>query len=295
MAVQTGWRWCAFCEGLFFSGNPSQGACPGQKFGGIRLPHYQGRSGRYAADWGEDSGSQQGNWRWCQKCQGMFFSGSPNQGVCPLDGQAHDGSQSGHYAILWDNGLSGTQGGWLWCRRCQAMFYAGNPDQGACPVGGTHDGSASGAYAMPWDTTPPPSQLDFDTGYIAFPNGVPVGGFAHLTLHQDGTCRLNGQFHDSGALAYNDELVWVVKDCNNQAYTFSHQGNVAGTFEPGSRDDIFDVTVQNTTVAQQWQALVAPGWPISNWQANTNVDLGGLTNSVLTAVGAVAAVVAVIV
>jgi hypothetical protein len=40
----------------------------------------------------------QENWRWCNKCQGLFFAGGPNKGVCPAGGEhSHDGS--GNYRL----------------------------------------------------------------------------------------------------------------------------------------------------------------------------------------------------
>ena len=48
-----------------------------------------------------------------------------------------------------------------------------------------------------------PTELDFDAPSIVFGGGVPVGGFSHLTLRQDGTYTFSGRFHDSGATEYN--------------------------------------------------------------------------------------------
>jgi hypothetical protein len=43
--------------------------------------------------------STQENWRWCKKCQGLFFAGNPTLGVCPA-GRTHDQSESGNYALI---------------------------------------------------------------------------------------------------------------------------------------------------------------------------------------------------
>ena len=42
---------------------------------------------------------QQDNWRWCHKCQGLFFGGNATQGHCPAGG-AHDHVGSGDYSLL---------------------------------------------------------------------------------------------------------------------------------------------------------------------------------------------------
>ena len=147
-AKERGWTWCRKCQGLFFSGNAlNSGVCPADK-----QAHDGSQSGRYAAVLGEDAPGQQGRWRRCYKCQGMFFSGNRAQGVCPADSQSHDGSQSVNYAMVFDNMYMPTrQGSWRWCLKCQGFFFVGNPDKGTCPAGGVHDASASGWYAMPWE------------------------------------------------------------------------------------------------------------------------------------------------
>jgi hypothetical protein len=52
---------------------------------------------------GDQVPGTQGGWRWCQKCQGAFFSGNPDQGHCPTGG-GHDGSASGQYGVSWETG-----------------------------------------------------------------------------------------------------------------------------------------------------------------------------------------------
>jgi hypothetical protein len=92
------------------------------------------------------AGTEQPGWRWCHKCEGMFFGDNPSKGVCPAGG-AHDPSQSGRYAGLFGDTSPGAQGSWRWCHKCQGKFFAGNPSQGVCPASGAHDASQSGHYA----------------------------------------------------------------------------------------------------------------------------------------------------
>ena len=89
----------------------------------------------------------QSGWRWCQKCQGMFYSLNPDQGPCPASGR-HDASHSGAYLMTFGDAAAGMQPGWRWCQKCQGLFFGGNPNQTACPAGGPHDASRSGAYLM---------------------------------------------------------------------------------------------------------------------------------------------------
>jgi hypothetical protein len=67
------------------------------------------------------SWSYQEGWRWCHKCEGLFFAGHPSQGRCPAGG-SHDASQSGRWttrstgmetceigaALPWQGGLRGS-------------------------------------------------------------------------------------------------------------------------------------------------------------------------------------------
>jgi len=89
----------------------------------------------------------QSGWRWCQKCQGMFYGLNPDQGPCPASGR-HDASHSAAYLMTFGDAAAGMQPGWRWCQKCQGLFFGGNPNQTACPAGGPHDASRSGAYLM---------------------------------------------------------------------------------------------------------------------------------------------------
>jgi hypothetical protein len=83
----------------------------------------------------------QSDWRWCNKCQGLFFAGA-NLGVCPAGG-THNASGSGDYAL--NTGGSG-QSNWRWCSQCQGLFFAGN-NLGVCPLH-SHDDVGSGNYVL---------------------------------------------------------------------------------------------------------------------------------------------------
>ena len=85
------------------------------------------------------------------------------------------------------------------------------------------------------------SQLGpWDTGYITFSGGVPVGGYSNLVLYPNGAINFSGHAHVSGAPGYDYSFVWAVKDSNVPAtvYVFAASGRLHGTFESGSRDVI---------------------------------------------------------
>jgi hypothetical protein len=160
---QFGWRWCHNCQGMFFNDNPTQGVCPADSGGG---PHDATGSGKYEMIFGEDIAptpagpntfgdfGQQGGWRWCGNCQGLFFAGHGTLGVCPLHQRPHITLGSGNYAVT----RGGPQEGWRWCHKCEGLFFAGDPSrQGVCPKDyGPHDASQSGVYGVNFESEPIP-------------------------------------------------------------------------------------------------------------------------------------------
>src|SRR4029453_18857323 len=106
------------------------------------------------------------------------------------------------------------------------------------------------------------SQLGpWHTGPIVFPDGIAVGGYADLTLHQNGAFNFSGHMHVSGAISYDHTFVWAVRDSNVPAtvYVFARAGRLHGTFEAGSRDDDWGRSEINPALAAGWSALVR-GW-----------------------------------
>ena len=137
------------------------------------------------------SGSEQPGWRWCHKCQGMFFGDNPSKGVCPADHLAHDPSQSGRYAALFGENAVGQQGNWRWCHKCQGMFFNGNPSKGVCPADHlSHDASQSGHYAAVFGDGGAGQQANWRWCHKCqgmFFNGNP----------SKGVCPADGQAHDA--------------------------------------------------------------------------------------------------
>jgi hypothetical protein len=157
-AAQSGWVWCAQCEGLWFSGNPSDGSCPflgtGQQ---TAPPHTTIGSGDYTIKFTGDGGNGQDGWYWCVNCQGMFFNpygDTVEIGLCPAftrySGLGHR-RLWGSYRIEQLPNLDGgpRQTGWRWCSRCAGLWFIGNKSSGRCwgnDVG--HTSGNSGNYAL---------------------------------------------------------------------------------------------------------------------------------------------------
>ena len=88
---QRGWRWCKNCEGLFFAGRKGEyGFCSAHSPEGKTGPHeISANSGEYTLVMDDPNHKGQKNWRWCSKCEGLFFAGHDKFGQCPMDGKAH--------------------------------------------------------------------------------------------------------------------------------------------------------------------------------------------------------------
>src|SRR4051794_5626014 len=87
----------------------------------------------------------QANWRWCHKCQGLYFAGNPGS-HCPAGG-AHDLTGSGNYRLIQNTPSYPGQADWRWCHKCQGLYFAGNGGS-HCPAGGAHDKTGSGNYTL---------------------------------------------------------------------------------------------------------------------------------------------------
>jgi hypothetical protein len=101
----------------------------------------------------------QTGWAWCGNCQGLYFTGSSDQGVCPAGGQ-HDGSGSAHYVL--DVGADPAahphgQPAWAWCHKCQGLGYGPQFASSLCPAGGQHDATGSGNYTLDFEAADTPA------------------------------------------------------------------------------------------------------------------------------------------
>jgi hypothetical protein len=286
MPRQTMWRWCDKCQGFSYAGNPTLGTCPA---GGAHNPT---QSGHYDVIFGDAIPGAQNFWRWCHKCQGMFYTGNPDQGHCPASG-THDGSQSGHYSFMTGDDVSGTQGKWRWCHKCQGMFYSGNASQGTCPAGGAHDGSQSQGYGANWEFGML-NNIVYNSGFLTFTGGTPVGGWANVSLFPDGSYNFDVNFHDSGFTDYNVGAVLIVRSSIGQAFTFAASGHMCGTdpFCGGSRDFVTNPTGKNQAIADGWADLSAHWTPERN--VAVNLDVGTLWNGIKSAAGTIQSVVNVV-
>ena len=139
---QEEWRWCEKCQGLFFAGAPIAGTVGGKcPAGGL---HTAIGTGNYILALSSNAPGQS-DWRWCSKCQGLFFGGNPGP-KCPAGGE-HTKSGSGNYVIVNNSPNDPGQPDWRWCKKCQGLFFGGHPGS-KCPAGGEHSKTGSGNYSL---------------------------------------------------------------------------------------------------------------------------------------------------
>ena len=84
------------------------------------------------------SGAQQ-DWRYCQKCAGMFWNGAADKGRCPAGG-AHIG-QGFQFLLHYDAGKGNGgeyQYDWRFCSKCKGLYWDGSANKGRCPAGKGH-------------------------------------------------------------------------------------------------------------------------------------------------------------
>jgi hypothetical protein len=98
-----------------------------------------------AGRWGQD------NWRWCNKCQGIAYTGNVALGPCPAGGN-HDHGGSSNYSLSLNDASFPGQDNWRWCNKCQGLAYAGSATPGKCPAGGNHVHAGSGDYRLGYGT-----------------------------------------------------------------------------------------------------------------------------------------------
>jgi hypothetical protein len=92
---------------------------------------------------------EEGNWRLCGKCKGLFFNGHPTNGACPSKG-AHEVANNDIYYLTLGSGAG--EGNWRWCFQCQALFWHGDTsDPGFCPASVYHNPMRSGEYFLRTD------------------------------------------------------------------------------------------------------------------------------------------------
>lgn len=119
---QPNWSFCRKCAGMFWNGNEHfKGTCPkdsgSHEAAGFNfvLPHHV-----------NDNAQNQKNWRFCNKCAGLFWNGDPrSSGSCPKDGRGHE-TNSLNFVLQHNPGEDiNNQVGWRFCTKCFGLVWTG--------------------------------------------------------------------------------------------------------------------------------------------------------------------------
>jgi hypothetical protein len=105
---QPNWRWCTYCDALYYGGHESTSRCPNSQSNPYWPHHNRGVSFNYSLFYYSGptgTNDPQLNWRWCGRCQGLFYDGSLPRGasnICPAGSGGHTpGSGSYDYGLDW--------------------------------------------------------------------------------------------------------------------------------------------------------------------------------------------------
>jgi CubicO group peptidase (beta-lactamase class C family) len=89
-------------------------------------------------------------WRWCNKCQGLFFGDNLEKSTCPGGGKhALEGSRV--YILALNEKDTRFQRGWRRCSQCQGLWFGRDREKGKCPAGGVHAEAGNEDYALALD------------------------------------------------------------------------------------------------------------------------------------------------
>lgn len=121
------------------------------------------------------------NWRFCHKCNTLFYDGRRDKGRCSA-GSGHEPAGFNFQMLIGGVGEEVPPGQTYWrrCKKCYAMYYGGFRDKyGNCPAGGGHvmDGEL---YTLEHDRgASPTEQRDWrfcNKCYVLFFDGFPNKG-----------------------------------------------------------------------------------------------------------------------
>lgn len=132
---QNEWRRCSYCYTLFYDGYANKGVCSfndGGHEAASTSPNY------FLPYDTPETPKAQANWRFCNKCHGMFWDGYPGKGSCPAGG-GHT-AQGYNFTLTHDViGSAITSENYRFCTKCHGLFWDGGKRmKGSCPAGGGH-------------------------------------------------------------------------------------------------------------------------------------------------------------
>ncbi|MEJ7680540.1 MAG: hypothetical protein WKG06_22345 [Segetibacter sp.] len=104
----------------------------------------------------------QNNWRYCIKCQALYFNGHDDTGICAGGGSHEFNPDSYNFELPYEPAAIKGQDNWRFCIKCQGLYFDGYDDKGVCPGGGKHQfHPQSYNFVLPHDETTVQGQSDW--------------------------------------------------------------------------------------------------------------------------------------
>jgi len=264
--AQSKWRFCIKCESLFFDSGDGKSNCPAPG-GGLHLaagfnfvlPHDV-----------PETPTAQANWRFCHRCESMFFNSGDGKSHCPAPGGGPHDAAGFNFVLPHDVFETPTaQANWRFCHRCESMFFNSGDGKSHCPApgGGLHD-AAGFNFVLPHDVpenpVPQPRQsAGFDSGTLTVPGSLPLSGSCHLVVFNDGTWDFASHAHDAGFDNIHYIITAIFVPRNGKVYTFEHNGGLEGTgagipfHSPRRGDDFNSGTVNSQRITEPLDDILA--------------------------------------
>ena len=147
----------------------------------------------------------QAGWKWCAKCQGLWYWDTV-VGPCPAGG-GHTDEGSAQYGLALNDPTNPGQHRWSWCSNCQGLWFSGNSSLGICPYGGippagpphVHVSSGSGDYAL--------AQGAAAAGQHGWRWCIQCQGLWYAENNSHGVCPAGGGHVSSGSASYAIKMV----------------------------------------------------------------------------------------
>lgn len=150
----------------------------------------------------------------------------------------------------------------------------------ACNTSAQAGGNATEPLALTVAMAPPPpppapvlpDRIVLNWPSLTFSGGTPVGGWANLTLFQNGNVAYSGHLHDSGFPNYSTQVVCGAVSADGIAFAAVHSGSLTGSSGGGQGNDDWNQTTTNAEITSDWPELVRSHPANCTMQVNANVS-----------------------
>jgi hypothetical protein len=150
----------------------------------------------------------------------------------------------------------------------------------ACNTSAQAGGNVTEPLALTVALAPPPpppapalpDRIVLNWPSLTFSGGTPVGGYANLTLFQNGNVAYSGHLHDSGFPNYSTQVVCGAVSADGVAFAAVHSGSLTGSSGGSQGNDDWNQTTTNAEITSDWANLVRSHPSSCTMQVNANVS-----------------------